>query len=169
MNSKIHPDDLPGRLEQFLKILGGMNQATEYRLLTKTGAVKWARTSARPIRKNGQVVGVQGILVDISDRKVIEEALRRSEEKYRVLVQHSTEAIFVIQGDHIRFMNPSASKILGCTCDGIADKPFIEFVHPDDRAMIRDRYCRRLGGELLSDLVAFKIHNKDGEVRDVRK
>ena len=163
----VHPEDLRGRIEQFLKILGGENQATEYRLFTKTGEIKWARTSARPIRKNGQVVGVQGILVDITDRKEIEEALKRSEEKYRILVQHSKDAIFVLQDDHIRFMNPSASEILGYTCDCIADKPFIEFVHPDDREVIMDRYFKRLRGEILSDRVFFRILNKDGHVRDV--
>jgi two-component system cell cycle sensor histidine kinase/response regulator CckA len=163
----VHPDDLSERMEQFLKILKGGTQATEYRLFTKDGTIKWARTHARPIRQNGQVVGVQGILVDITDRKEMEAALIRSEEKYRILVQHAKDAIFVLQGEHIKFMNPVALEVLGYTCESIADRSFIEFVHPDDRRMIMDRYVRRLKGEDLSDRVVFRILNKEDEVRDV--
>jgi len=163
----VHPEDLSGRMEQFLKILAGGQQATEYRMITKTGDIKWARTSARPIVRSGAVVGVQGILVDITDRKEIEKALRDSEEKYRILVQNSKDAIFVIQGDYIKFMNPSASEILGYDCERIAEIPFWEFIHPDDRPMIEHRLELRLRGEGLPDRAAFRILNKDGAVRDV--
>ncbi len=163
----VHPDDLSGRMDQFFKILAGGQQATEYRMITKTGDIKWARTNARPIVRNGAVVGVQGILVDITDRKEIEKALRHSEEKYRILVQNSKDAIFVIQGDYIKFMNPSASEILGYDCERIAEIPFWEFIHPDDRPMIEHRLELRLRGEGLPDRTAFRILNKDGAVRDV--
>jgi two-component system cell cycle sensor histidine kinase/response regulator CckA len=97
----------------------------------------------------------------------MEAALIRSEEKYRILVQHAKDAIFVLQGEHIKFMNPVALEVLGYTCESIADRSFIEFVHPDDRRMIMDRYVRRLKGEDLSDRVVFRILNKEDEVRDV--
>ena len=163
----VHPDDLSQRMGKFLKILGGASEATEYRLFTKTGEVKWVRTSARPIMKDGQVAGVQGILVDITDRKMFEDALSRSEEKYRLVVQHAQDAIFVIQDDHIKFMNPSASEVIGCTWDTIADRPYMEFVYPDDREMILERYQKRLRGEKLSNHIVFRIINKNGEIRDV--
>jgi len=163
----VHPDDLKGRIEQFMKILGGETQATEYRMLVKNGETRWARTSARPIIRNGSVVGLQGILVDITDKKETEEALRRSEERYRILVQHAKDAIFVLQGERIKFMNPIAVEIMGYTNARIADRPFIDFVHPDDRERIMDLYIRRLKGEDLPDRVAFRIIVKEGEVRDV--
>jgi two-component system cell cycle sensor histidine kinase/response regulator CckA len=163
----VHPDDLEGRIEVFLKILSGEEQATEYRMITKTGEIKWARTNARPILRDGEVVGVQGALVDITDRKEVEEALRLSEEKYRNVVQNSKDAIFVAQGHYLKFMNPSASAILGYTCESISDRPFLEFVHPDDREMITDRYRRRLAGESLSDSIIFRIINRAGDIKDV--
>jgi len=163
----VHPDDLEDRMGQFLKILEGAEQATEYRLVTKTGEIKWARTSARPIIKEGRVTGVQGILVDITDRKEIEEALRRSEEQYRIVVEHANDAIFVVQDERIKFMNPSACEILGSACETISGRSFIEFVHPDDRPMIRDRYKRRMRGEKLSNRFCFKVKNMDGNFRDM--
>ncbi|BBO73419.1 hypothetical protein DSCW_08360 [Desulfosarcina widdelii] len=163
----VHPDDLRDRMDQFLRILEGVEEATEYRLVTKTGEIKWAHTSARPIIKNGQVTGVQGILVDITDRKNIEDALRRSEEKYRIVIEHANDAIFVLQDQRIRFMNPSASEILGDTLDNISERSFLEFVHPDDRPMIQDRYKRRMRGEKLSNRICFKMKNTNGDFRDI--
>lgn len=163
----VHPEDLEDRMVRFMKILEGAEQATEYRLVTKTGEIKWARTNARPILKKGQVTGVQGILVDITDRKEIEEALRRSEEQYRIVVEHANDAIFVVQDERIKFMNPSACEILGNACENISDRSFIEFVHPDDHSMIRDRYKRRMRGEKLSNRFCFKMKNMDGDFRDI--
>ena len=163
----VHPDDLEGRIEMFLKILAGEDQVTEYRMITKTGEIKWARTNARPIKRNGEVVGIQGALVDITDRKEIEAALRQSEEKYRNVVQNSKDAIFVLQGDHIIFMNPTASEILGYAYESIADRPFREFIHPDDRETMMERYRLRMRGESQSDRAAFRIINRDGDIRDV--
>ena len=163
----VHPDDLPGRVKQFQKILGGGQEATEYRFFTKRSELKWVRTSARPFRRHGRVVGVQGILVDITDRKAIGDALKHSEEKYSLLIQHAKDAIFVVQDDHIKFMNPIASEILGYTCDRIPDRPFIDFVHPADRTLIMDRYLRRLRGEERSSRVSFRIVNKDGDAKHI--
>ena len=71
----VHPDDLEGRIEQFLKIMSGVNEASEYRFITKNGQVVWVRTAARPIIRNGRAVGVQGVLADITERKQVEERL----------------------------------------------------------------------------------------------
>ncbi len=163
----VHPDDLEGRIGVFLKILGGGQQATEYRMITKRGEVKWVRTDARPVLRNKVVAGVQGALVDITDRKEVEAALRRSEEKYRNVVQNSKDAIFVIQDHRLKFMNPSAQTILGLARESIAGRPFMDFVHPDDREMIADRHRRRLAGEALSNSIAFRIINWAGHVKDV--
>ncbi len=163
----VHPDDLEGRIDVFLKILAGEEQATEYRMITKTGEAKWVRTNARPVFLEGRVSGIQGVLMDVTDLKEAEEALRHSEEKYRNVVQNSKDAIFVIQGDHIKFMNPSACKVLGRRFDSIAHQPFLNFVHPDDHKMIMKRYSRRLAGESLSDTISFRLINVESEVKDV--
>jgi PAS domain S-box-containing protein len=63
----VHPDDLVGRMDIFLKILSGEEQATEYRMRTKAGEFKWVRTNARPILREGALVGIQGVLMEITD------------------------------------------------------------------------------------------------------
>ena len=77
---------------------------------------------------------------DITDRKRAEEALRESEERYRVLVELSPEAIFVAsEGKHV-FANSAAVKLLGASSpDQIIGRPVTDFVHPDYREIVVER------------------------------
>ncbi|NLA11051.1 MAG: diguanylate cyclase [Firmicutes bacterium] len=72
----VHADDQEGRIEQFFKVLSGVNEATEYRFLIKNGEATWVRTSARPITKEGRAIGIQGVLMDITVRKQAEKKMQ---------------------------------------------------------------------------------------------
>ncbi|MBR9979450.1 MAG: PAS domain S-box protein [Desulfatitalea sp.] len=164
----VHPDDLPGRIDHFQKILTGANEPSEYRMLTKSGTPRWVRTSARTIVTAGKVVGIQGVLVDISDRKATEKALRHSKERYRLLVENARDAIFVIQDKRVVFMNASAIAIVGYSPDDqLADLTFDQFIHPDDRERIVARHLQRLAGAVLNDHASFRIICKDQSVKHV--
>ncbi|MFO7839075.1 MAG: PAS domain S-box protein [Desulfosalsimonadaceae bacterium] len=91
----VHPKDLPSRVENFQKVFYGEDLVTEYRYLTRSGESVWIRTHGRPIMRNGEFAGIQGMLVDISDRKETEAALQRSEKKFRDLFDNSADAIFI--------------------------------------------------------------------------
>ncbi|WP_054030413.1 PAS domain S-box protein [Desulfatitalea tepidiphila] len=163
----VHPADLPDRTNQFSSAMSGDGRATEYRLSTKGNGIKWIRTHAKPITRNGRTVGVQGILVDISDRKEMELALRCSEEKYRLVVEHCKDAICVIQDGRIKFMNPNAMALF---CD--ADKPamnslFEDLIHPDDRHMVLRRRHQGLEAEEIREPATFRLIQPSGETRDV--
>ncbi len=73
----IHQGDLPRLEESFASILSGVLTANEYRVLTKSGEIRWVRTSSRPTYKGNRVVGVHGMLSNITKWKQTEEALAR--------------------------------------------------------------------------------------------
>jgi len=73
----IYQEDLQSTRKSFQRILSGQIEANEYRVLTKSGEIRWMRTSSRPIFVGDHVVEVQGVLADITERKRAEEALRR--------------------------------------------------------------------------------------------
>jgi two-component system cell cycle sensor histidine kinase/response regulator CckA len=77
----IYPEDLADRIPQFRKILSGDSAASEYRMVTESGEIRWVRTAARPIFKNDRIVGLRGILVDLTETKKAEEEKKKLEAK----------------------------------------------------------------------------------------
>ncbi len=84
---------------------------------------------------------------DISVRKAAEAALRESEAKYRNLVENANEGIVVAQGEHLVFVNPRMAEFMGLEVAEITRRPFLEFVHPEDRELIAERYARALADD----------------------
>ncbi len=81
MTEFVHPDDLPILYKQFQTVKSGHKASIlEYRLYKKSGEPFWARTSSRPNFKDGVVESIQGILTDITDRKLAEEELLKAKE-----------------------------------------------------------------------------------------
>ena len=112
---------------------------------------------------NGQEVLIE-TFVDISEWKRAEEALRESEDRYRMLVENANEAIFVIQDGRICFANPKLEQIGKYTLEELSQKSFLEFVHPDDRTLVAEQHKQRLSGELLKEDYSFRIISKEGSV-----
>ncbi|MBU7019225.1 MAG: PAS domain S-box protein [Theionarchaea archaeon] len=84
-----HPDDMSRLRKSFKSILSGHNEANEYRLVTKSGDIRWVRTSSRPIFTEERVTMIHGLLTDITDHKETEEQLQESELQYRTLFQNA--------------------------------------------------------------------------------
>jgi PAS domain S-box-containing protein len=71
---------MKNNFEQALQKSLPKTEAREYRFLSKSGRMKWCRTSVRPIEENGKVCGMQGILADITESKLLEEQLHRAQK-----------------------------------------------------------------------------------------
>jgi PAS domain S-box-containing protein len=112
----------------------------------------------------GEVTAVLVEAVDITARKQTEAALRESEEKYRVLVENATDAIYVAQDGRIRFHNSRTAEMTGRSGEDLIDRPFADFIHPEDREMVLDRHRRRLAGEDPPSTYTFRILGKTGAV-----
>ncbi len=107
-------------------------------------------------------------IVDITERRKSEEAIRQSEERYRRLVEVSPDAIFVIRDDRIAFINDQGVKLFGANSpDDIVGKSSLELIHPDDRVAVRARIEELIEGRETVPLVEEKILGLDGRVVDV--
>ena len=102
---------------------------------------------------------------DITDRKQAEDALKESEKKYRALVENAGEAIFVAQDGKLKFTNPRTETLTGYSGETLKTRSFVEFIHPDDRAMVLERHTRRMQGEDLPPQYAFRIVTAGQNVR----
>ncbi|HEA69839.1 MAG TPA: PAS domain S-box protein [Desulfobacterales bacterium] len=136
----------------------------EYELIRKNGEKRTVQTSVSLMTdENGQKVGFRGIIRDVSYNKLMEEALRESEEKYRLLIENANDSIFIAQDESIKFPNPKGVEMTGYSAEELAKMPFINLIHPDDRDMVLDRHKRKLSGEKLPATYNFKMVNKARE------
>ncbi|MBU0711743.1 PAS domain S-box protein [bacterium] len=100
---------------------------------------------------------------DITERKRMEEALRESELKYRSLIENVQDGVFLIQDNQMKFVNPAFASMIGYTEEEVIGKDFQDFIAPEDREMVADRYRRRQAGEDLPSKYEFRLLNKDGK------
>jgi PAS domain S-box-containing protein len=132
----------------------------------KDGSIIWVEVSLSFLRdKDGKPVKILIVSRDITDRKQAEEVLWESEERYRTLVEKASEAIYVAQDGMLKFVNRAGVKIAGYSEQELISKPFIEFIHPDDRAMVGERYLKRLKGEGFKSRYTFRFIAKNGDIK----
>ncbi|MEQ1532205.1 MAG: EAL domain-containing protein [Sideroxydans sp.] len=75
--------------------------------------------------------------------------INQREARYRMLVDTSSECILVAQGEHIQFCNAQTAKVSGFSEEELLARPFIEFIHTDDRSIMLGNYRRRLNNEAI--------------------
>lgn len=90
-----HPDDRAGLRTSLERTLAGSSEPYEFSLPTKHGPTLDARIYSRVVEADGQPLGVTGVLVDVTEHKRIETALRESRARYRTLFDSAADAIFV--------------------------------------------------------------------------
>ncbi|NVM22504.1 MAG: PAS domain S-box protein [Desulfobacterales bacterium] len=100
---------------------------------------------------------------DITERKQAEEALRESEEKYRLLVDNADDAVLIDQDGMIKFANPKAEELFGYSEAELAKIPFTNLVYLDDRHFVLERLESGAKVRDLPGTYSFRIVNRAGE------
>lgn len=89
----------------------------------------------------------------------------RSDDKYQLIVDNALEGIMVMQEGHVTFGNPKLLEITEYSLEELKSTIVTDFVHPDDRAMVHDRYTRRLKGEDVTPEYSFRLITKSGKTK----
>ncbi|MBN1691874.1 MAG: PAS domain S-box protein, partial [Dehalococcoidia bacterium] len=130
-----HPDDLPGLLGSFDRLLSGQLEPWEFRVLDKDGRVIWVRSSSRPVYKEGKIVEINALMTDITAHKETEFALRESDERLKLTLEAVNEGVFdwTIPGNKT-FYSPSSYTMLGYEPYEFPQDPpaWKGLIHPDD-------------------------------------
>ena len=111
-----HPADLPNVMAAIEKAVTSQQPyVVEYRLRTKSGQEKWVWEKGNGVfDSDGQVLGIEGFITDITELKRAEEALREAETKYRGIFENAIEGIFQTTPDgHYISANPALARLYG--------------------------------------------------------
>jgi PAS domain S-box-containing protein len=164
----IHPDDQASydaavahsaeRLEAF---------SHEFRIITPAGKLKWLYASSRPERRENGEIAWYGIVLDISDHKQAEEALRQSEERWQLAISGSNDGIW----DHdlqtnTHYLSPRCMDMLGYSYDEIDtfDK-WVQYIHPDDLTRLQATFQAHVNHQLPSYACEYRMRCKDGSYK----
>ncbi len=145
----IHKEDVQRMSKAFQKILSGHLEPGEYRILTKSGEIRWIRTDSKPIYVENQVIGVRGVLTDITERKKAEEALKESEDKFRTLAEQLPNMIFINKKGKIVYTNKKSEEIMGYTKDEFYSPnfDFLILVAPESLEKVKLALSKHMKGE----------------------
>ena len=160
----IHPDDQDLLIQRYQNIMAGREQSADscYRIFSKQGETFWIRFRSKVVQHEGKPA-LMSFMMDETSGKRQEESLKRSEERYRELVDNLAEMIVVIKGGEICFVNKRLKEEVGMDLQGLGGMSFLEFIHPEDRDMVLDRYLRRIKGEQVPACYDVRLIKPDGQ------
>ncbi len=154
----------PAVMRDFSKVAQGEPAKNEVELAAPAGKIL-VEYHAGAIVKENNVAGVQINIRDVTERRKSEELLRESEERFRGLFESIQDpvGIFVGKEGHLIDYNTAFKKSSGYTDEELKGKVFLDFVHPDDRAMVLEKYQTKYSEEELPLVYEIRGMNKKGE------
>lgn len=163
-----HPDDLDSDLGQVQRMLAGEvdTYSMEKRYLRKSGSIVWVELTVSLVRDSECTPKYFiSVVEEISRRHEAETALRLSEERFRRMAESTSAAIFIVQGERLRFVNPQAAHMTGYTREQLTEMDSWTLIHPRFRDQARARTAARLRGEPVVPRVEMMIVCHDGTER----
>lgn len=151
--------------ELALLMAGQIRPPYELEMIRKNGSRFTVELNAQLIRYKGKVAGIQVICRNVTERKAMEEALRTSSQRLRLLAEHMDDALFVYGMDRkLQFVNPAFRLLTGFAMEELGDQPFVGYVHPEDRQRVMQRWEAAFRGEAFAE-EEFRIVTKQGQAK----
>ena len=140
----------------------------EHAMIRKDGTRIFVETHGHPFTPGSAVRHTA--LRDITTQKLAEAALRKSEERLRLVLDHSLDLIYRrnIQTDRYDFMSPAIALVTGYQIDeivGTTGQLALERIHPEDQSKIQEMFERTRRGQIASGSLEYRFRHQDGQYR----
>ncbi len=139
---------------------------TPYRV-PSTGKTGWVVGLYGPhLSADGKIMGVVGVVRDITDRKLIEERQEKREARFRALIEHSSDAIALFGADGtIVYASAPTTQVTGHLPEALVGRNAFDLVHPDDQEAARALLTDLVGRPGASVTSLLRMRHKDGRWR----
>lgn len=115
----------------------------------------------------GAPTGLLVVMRDITEQKVLEDALRQSEEKYRSVVERGNDGIAILQDERVAYCNPQLARLVGRTPLSLVGAPFVDIVDPEERQEALEHFQKCINGDLVTERYETRLQHIDGGQIDV--
>lgn len=161
-----HPDDWPRNRELLEQLVGRQIPSfqIEKRYQQKSGGEVWVHNSVSAVfDPTDHLVYFQAVAQDITERKRMEEALRASEGRYRLLADHAGDLITLQtpQGE-IGYASPASESMVGWTPEDLVGRNGSAFIHPEDLERVEASRRSVLTGGAETSIVEFRLMKRSG-------
>jgi hypothetical protein len=171
----VHPDDADHSVEQWLHCLRTETPyEVEHRIRRFDGTYRWFRAVGRPSRdRGGSIAGWYGTTIDIDDRKRAEDALRKSEQQLRLLIDTMPALVWCATPDgEPSYLNKRLMDYIGFTLESFDDPEngsrrsvaLEAVVHPDDIPVLEQRWTHSVTTG-KSFTLRYRLRRADGAFR----
>ncbi|MEJ2657683.1 MAG: PAS domain S-box protein [Desulfobacterales bacterium] len=159
----------PGSLEKassdIMKVLAGERiPLSQYEFISRDGTKKFGEVSAVPLIRDGKVFEMISVARDITERKRVEDALKQSEEKYRIVLEASPDPVIVYDIESkVIYFNPAFTRVFGWSLEERLGKKMDDFVPEDAWPETKMMIEKVLSGENFSGIET-RRYTKEGNI-----
>jgi len=135
-------------------------------LFHRDGSTRIFNNTELPIyNENGEIIGVEGIAQDITERAAAEEELKRQQEIFKLLVETIEEVFWIhdLKKDKLLYISPKYREVYGRSTNSLYHNPgsFLKAVHPDDLDFVKKEYRKIEKGKGLD--LEYRVRTQEGE------
>ncbi len=165
----VHPDDLEQDAHDMATLHQNKSVVTELRIIRKDERICWVRVYGHPVWDEAQqkLVGIYGAVQDITERKLAEQALIESENRYRVISEIISDYAYAYDihpdGTYSSYWITEDSFVRLTGYTWMETGTSFKLYHPDDRALVEEHVKQTLQGNPTSG--EYRIITKSGDVR----
>jgi|GEM_PF-944044 len=164
----VHPEDFSEIEYSFREFIGKSKDTkrVEYRFRCANESYIWMETDGKTIKdEEGNIKKVLFSARDITARKKAQEAIKKSEEQYRLITENALDIIVQVdEQSRPTYMSPSVTAILGYTVDDIGDRPILDFLPPVDRKRIEEMVEGGINKKERQSTHIHRVYTKSGKI-----
>jgi diguanylate cyclase (GGDEF)-like protein/PAS domain S-box-containing protein len=158
------PPDVEQTVANFRKAVSGVVTTYECAIFDKEGNQKEILATNIPIYVKNKIIGVYGIIKDITVHKNAEKSLSEAEAKYRSLVENSLIGVFIFQKEKFVYVNPRVCEMTGYSEEELSTLNLSELIYPDDLPIVAGNLVKLGSKEESAITYQYRVIRKDKRV-----